>query len=142
MKTIKTFLTILSLVALYSSAISQGNCQGGNIKVYKGAIGCGCHCQKECVTPAELPNYLADGWNTVGCWNCCKFKNWVESSKSDVKIQVMDMAGRYVATVTGVYNEEQDNELILDQRELEPGMYLFQMETCAFNEVIKVSMVD
>lgn len=94
MKTIKTILTVLSLCCLYSFVDAQG-CQGDNIKVFKGASGCGCHCMKECVTPAELPVYLANGWNTEGCWNCCKFKNWVDAeipkTSSIVFIQMLSL---------------------------------------------------
>lgn len=154
MKNMKTIVAVFSLILMNSFADAQGNCQGDNIKVYKGAIGCGCQCLRECVTPAELPTYLANGWNTTGCWNCCKFKNWVDASKpktsidevhpnaesgsftvsftlasaGDVNIKVTDMAGRYVATVADEYREDLDNEFIWDNRELNPGIYLLTLQ--------------
>ena len=167
MKFIKSMLTVLSLFLLYSVTNAQ-NCQGNNIKVFKGANGCGCHCMKECVTPAELPVYLANGWNTEGCWNCCKFKNWVEAEipktsidevhpnaepgtltvsytlakAGDVKIRVADMTGRCVATVVDEYREDQSNEVIWDQSGLQPGMYLLQLEAAGYNETKTISVME
>ena len=154
MKSIQTILIVFSLMLMASFANAQGNCPGGKIRVYKGASGCGCHCMKECVTPAELPVYLANGWNTSGCWNCCWFKNWVDAdapktsldqvypnaepgsltisftlaTESDVKIQVTDITGRYVATVVDEFREDHVNELIWDESELTPGIYLLTLE--------------
>ena len=170
MKAISTFSAILFLCFLCSFANAQGNCKDDNIKVYKGATGCGCKCMKECVTPAELPLYLANGWNTEGCWNCCKFYHggWVDSetpnitiealhsntdpglatvsftlpSKGNVNIQVRDIAGRYVSTITNGYREDQENELIWDQSGLPPGMYLLQLESEGYNETKKVSVME
>jgi hypothetical protein len=168
MKTIKTILTVLFLFLLYSSTDAQGKCHGDNIQVYKGGKGCGCQCLKECVTPAELPVYLANGWNTDGCWNCCKLKWWVDAgipktsideiypnaepgsltvsftlaSASDVKIQVLDLTGRCVATVADEYREDLDNELIWDHSGLNPGMYLLQMQSEGFSETKKVLMMN
>ena len=152
MKNVKTILIIFSLVMMYSFVSAQGGCQGGNIKVYKGASGCGCSCMKECVTPAELPTYLANGWNTNGCWKCCKFKNWVEAgnqidpyevhfhseiasttasfpqgSENDVQIQVLDMTGRYVDTPR--YLQTEDNEIMWDQSGLNTGMYILNVKS-------------
>lgn len=164
----KTILTVFAFFALFSLTTAQGNCQGDKIKVFKGATGCGCHCLKECVTPAELPVYLANGWNTTGCWNCCWAKNWVDAgipktsidevypnaepgsltisftlaSESDVKIQITDMTGRYVATVADEYREDLDNELIWDQGELKPGVYLLQLESAGYRETKKISVME
>jgi len=167
MKTIKNILTVLSLFLLYSFADAQ-NCPGDNIKVYKGGNGCGCHCLKECVTPAELPVYLANGWNTSGCYNCCKFKNWVDAgipktsidelypnaepgsltisftlaSESNVKIQVTDMTGRYVATVADEYRKDEENELIWDESALSPGIYFLTLEAGDQSETKMFSVID
>lgn len=144
MNNIKTILMIFSLVLMYSFISAQGNCQGGNIKVFKGASGCGCHCQKECVTAAELPTYLANGWNTNGCWNCCKLKNWVDASDEStiqgvvpakeeiVTIDVLDMTGRFVETVE--YVETEDHELIWDKTGLTPGMYILSVKSGSYSE--------
>jgi len=167
MKTTKAILTTLSIFLFFTFAVAQ-NCPGDKIKVYKGGNGCGCHCQKECVTPAELPVYLANGWNTNGCYNCCKFKNWVDSGKpktsldeitpntkpgsltvfftlaseGDVKIQVVDLTGRYVATVINEYVEHQDNELIWDDHEINPGTYFIHMKTGDFTETKMISILN
>ena len=163
----KTLLTILSLCLLYSFTDAQ-NCPGSNIKVFKGANGCGCHCQKECVTPAQLPDYLANGWNTVGCWNCCKFRNYVDAGilktsldaimtypetgsmtvaftlaeKSDVLIQVTDMSGRLVATVADEYFENHNNELSWDHKSLSAGIYFLNMTAGCYKETKMVSVVN
>jgi hypothetical protein len=167
MKTIKSILTVLSFFLLYSVTDAQ-NCQGDKIKVYKGANGCGCHCMKECVTPAELPVYLANGWNTEGCWNCCKFFHggWVDagttktslealipnaepgtitvaytlSKESEVKIHVTDMTGRCVATVSDEYKEDLDNEVIWDQSLLSPGIYYLTLEAGDHRETKMISV--
>jgi hypothetical protein len=168
MKATKTILTLLSLFLVCSYADAQNNCPGDKIKVFKGGNGCGCHCQKECVTPADLPTYLADGWNTTGCWNCCKFKNWVDVSNpkttldeinpnakndsltvsftlatvSKVKIQIMDMTSRNVATIANQFFEDQTNELSWDHSSLEPGMYLLLMESTGYSETKKIAVLD
>jgi len=166
MKTIKSILTLLSIFLLYAFADAQ--CSGDKIRVYKGANGCGCHCMKECVTPAELPTYLANGWNTNGCWNCCPFKNWVDgknkktsldeitpnvepgsvtiaytlAAEGDVKIKVTDMAGRCVATVADEYKEDLDNELIWDQSDINPGIYYLTLETGDHRETKMISITE
>ena len=166
MKTIKITLTLLSFFLLYAFADAQ--CSGDKIRVYKGANGCGCHCMKECVTPAELPVYLANGWNTEGCWNCCAFKWWVDggikktsidqitpnvesgtvtisytlAAESDVKIKVNDMTGRCVATVADEYKEDLDNETIWDQSELSPGIYYLTLEAGDQRETKMISVTN
>ncbi|HJW31664.1 MAG TPA: T9SS type A sorting domain-containing protein [Saprospiraceae bacterium] len=167
MKTIKSFLTVLSLFLVCSFAHAQGGCQGDNIKVYKGASGCGCHCMKECISPSDLPLYLANGWSTEPCWNCCKFKNWVDAeirktsldaivpnvepgsitiaytlaTEGDVKIQVTDMTGRTVATVADEYRQDLDNELIWNNSALSPGLYYLTLETGDHRETKMISVL-
>ncbi len=169
MKIIKTTLAVLSLILIYSFSHAQ-NCQGSNIRVYKGATGCTCHCMKECVTPADLPVYLANGWNTEGCWNCCKFYHggWVDSeikntsidavtpnaergsltisytlaNQSDVKIRVKDMTGRYVTTIADEYKEDLDNELIWDESALSPGIYFLTLDAGGHHETKMISVTD
>ena len=164
----KTLLTIFSIFLLCSFATAQGNCKGDEIKVYKGASGCGCKCMKECVTPAELPVYLANGWNTTGCWNCCWAKNWVEAeikktsleaitpttekgkltitytiaSSGDVKLQVLDMTGRFVATLKNEFREDIDNELIWDISNIDPGMYVVSLTADGITDTKKISVTE
>ena len=57
-------------------------------------------------------------------------------------IQVKDMAGRYVTTITNGYREDPDNELIWDQRGLEPGMYLLQLQSEGYGQTKKVSVME
>ena len=167
MKNIKFILALLIFFLLSAGANAQ-NCNGDNIRVYKGANGCGCHCQKECVTPADLPTYLANGWNTTGCWNCCKFKNWVDADTrktsldeilpqveqgllsisftlaagSNVKIEVMDMSGRHVATLVDEYFEDLENELILDNKGLSAGAYLVKLEAGDACETKRIAVMN
>jgi hypothetical protein len=167
MKTIQTTLTLLCIILLYSIGNAQGNCPGDKIKVYRGATGCGCTCQKECITPAELPVYLANGWNTTGCWNCCKAKNWVDAglpetspdtldqavpdapakdsrlvSEQGVMIRVMDMTGRYVATVADAFIDHETDALLLDESGLEPGIYICQLQSGGSNETKRISVSE
>jgi hypothetical protein len=169
MKTIKTLLVLFSFCLLCMVSNAQGNCQGNNIKVFKGATGCGCKCMKECVTPAELPTYLADGWNTEGCWQCCKFYHggWVDASskttidqivrnpetntvtitytlesQGDVKIKVLDMTGRIVATIKDEHREDLENELIWDESKLEPGVYVLTLEADGITDSKKISVTE
>jgi len=169
MKTFKIILAVLFLFVLCSGLSAQGNCHGDNIKVYKGANGCGCKCMKECVTPAELSVYLANGWNTEGCWNCCKLYNggWVDAilktsldevvpgveagvltisytlaSDSDVKIRVTDMTGRCVATVVDEHKEGLGHEIIWDSSNLNPGVYLLSLSADGVTDTKKISVTN
>jgi hypothetical protein len=170
MKTIQTLLTIISVCLLTTVAYAQGgNCKGDEIKVYKGASGCQCKCMKECVTPAELPTYLADGWNTEGCWNCCKFYHggWVNTTskttidqivtnpdahtqtitytlvaQSDVKLQVTDLTGRVVETIKDEYREDLDNEFIWNDSRLDPGVYVLTLSAGGFSDSKKISVTE
>jgi hypothetical protein len=165
----KTYLTLIAVFILYSFTNAQ-NCQGENIKVYSGATGCGCHCQEKCVTPAELPFYLANGWNTEGCWNCCKFFHggWVDNepsgisldtlypaaepgsmtlaftlaSECKVKIEVVDLTGRSVTTVVERFIEDQENELTWDNSDIPSGMYFLTMTAGVYNETKLVSIIN
>ena len=167
MKTIQIILVVVPLLLLCAASNAQ-NCSGDKIRVYKGATGCGCHCQKECVTPAELPTYLENGWNTNGCWNCCKFKNWVDADTrktsfdeilpqveqgllsisftlaagSNVTIEVMDMSGRHIATLVDDYFEDVENELILDNKGLSAGAYLVKLEAGDFSETKQIAVMN
>ena len=168
MKTIQILLTIISVCLLTTVTYAQGGCQGDNIKVFKGASGCGCKCMKECVTPEELPIYLADGWNTQGCWNCCKAKNWVDAtakktsletitpttesntlaityslaSAGDVKLQVLDMTGRVVETIKNEFREDTENELIWDNNNLDPGVYVLTLTADGVTDTKKISVIE
>ena len=170
MKTIKSLLAIISVCLLTTVTYAQGgNCKGDEIKVYKGATGCQCKCMKECVTPAELPIYLADGWNTDGCWNCCKFYHggWVNTtskttidnivlnpdahtvtisytlaSQGGVKLQVLDLTGRVVATIKDEYREDLENELIWDDSKLDPGVYVLTLSAGGFSDSKKISVTQ
>jgi hypothetical protein len=160
-------LTVFALSLVYQLTYAQ-HCPGDNIQVFKGGKGCGCHCLKECVTPADLPIYLANGWNTNGCINCCKLPKWVDAeipktsleevypnvepgsltvsytlaSESHVKIQVIDMTGRYVATLADEYREDLNNELIWDHSGVDPGMYMLRMQSEGYNETKRISVTN
>ncbi len=167
MKKIKIIMTVLALSIMCQYTIAQ-NCQGDKVQVFKGGVGCGCHCKKKCVTPEELAIYLANGWNTGGCFSCCYVSNEEEKSKnktsvtevypnpvpgsvtiafnlpqeSDVTIKVLDSTGRFIATVANEFFEDGSNELIWDQSGLEPGIYLLQMQSPGFSETKRISVVN
>ena len=164
--------TIIIMMVLALGMISQltyaQNCQGDKIQVFKGGNGCGCHCKKKCVSPEELPLYIANGWNTWSCYPCCYVDNNEEKIESEISltdiypnvapgsvtiaftipreneatIKVSDSAGRYVATVASEYFEDESNELIWDQSGLTPGIYLLQLQSGGYNEKKKISILD
>jgi len=167
MKTLRIILPMAALFFLYVFADAQ-NCQGNKIMVYQGGTKCGCHCKKKCITPDQLQGYLDSGWNTAGCFNCC----WVSDDeksvapyaelhednsystqgaltvaftlpeKSDVKIELSDITGRYVATVADEFFEDTENELIWDQDEVTPGLYLLTIQSGANHVTRMVSVTD
>ena len=170
MKTVQMLLAIISVCLLTTLTYAQGgNCKGDLIKVYKGATGCQCKCMKECIAPADLPTYLADGWNTEGCWNCCKFYHggWVNTTsktsidqvvpnpdshkqtitytlvaQGDVKLQVTDLTGRVVETIKDEYREDLENELIWDDSKLDPGVYVLTLLAGGFSDSKKISVTQ
>ena len=166
MKKIKIIITVLALSMIYQLTYAQ-NCSGDKVRVFKGGVGCGCHCKKKCVSPEELPIYLANGWNTWGCFTCCWVTNEEEKSKnetsvtevypnqvpgsvtiafnlpqeSEVTIKISDSTGRSVATVANEFFEDGSNELIWDQSGLEPGIYLLHLQSAGYSETKKISVM-
>jgi len=169
MKTIQILLIVFSILLVNSTIHAQGGCKGNEIKVYKGGSGCQCKCLKECVTPAELPNYLAEGWNTEGCFNCCKFYHggWVNTTsrttidqivpnpdahtqtitytlvaQGDVKLQVTDLTGRVIETIKDEFREDLENEFIWSDSGLEPGVYVLTLSAGGFSDSKKISVTN
>jgi hypothetical protein len=169
MKTIKIILAILTIGMLHTVTTAQGgDCKNDKIKVYIGANGCGCKCMKVCVTPAELPVYLANGWNTEGCGNCCFAKNWVDTgtpktsleeiipgasadiltisytlaSESDVMIQITDITGRDIGILVDEHKEDLENEFLWDHSQLYPGVYFLRLSAGGITDTKRISVTN
>jgi hypothetical protein len=164
MKTLKFILPIIALFALHPTADAQ-NCQGNKVMVFQGAVRCGCHCRKKCVTPEQLQEYLDNGWNTLGCFNCCWVSNddgagapdfashdhdgqtpgaltvaFTLPERGDVKIELSDMTGRYVATVADEFFEETEHELVWGEDGVPPGLYVLTIRAGSHLETRVVSL--
>jgi hypothetical protein len=68
--TIKIIVMVLSLSVIYQFAEAQCS---GKVQMSKGFRGCGCHCQKKCVSPADTMTYSHNGWYYGDCsaGACC-----------------------------------------------------------------------
>ncbi len=163
---------MLCMIMLYTLGHGQptsgeSNCPGDKIRVFKGGIKCGCHCQKTCVSPAQLQQYLDDGWNTTGCFSCC-WIFWVDSddenipesdltvqdpdteiltayddpTKINATIQVTDMAGRNVETVFGEFSIDEDIASSWDTSDLAPGIYFLHINAGNTLETKMISVTN
>src|SRR6187401_1511132 len=82
MKEIKMMVLILSLGLMYQFAAAQASCKGNKVLLHRGAPGCGCHCQKKCVSPTDVQTYLNNGWQYGNCLGSCCWVKLNENSSS------------------------------------------------------------
>lgn len=64
------------------------------------------------------------------------------ASNRDVKIRITDMIGRYVATISDAFAEDETYALLLDQSGLEPGMYICQVQSAGSSETKRISVAE
>ena len=169
MKRIKLMIMVLSLSVMYQFASAQTNCSSGHVLMSKGPrTGCGCQCQKKCVLYCDTLSYKNAGWRFGKCWgSCCWVRNSNEetinetmlkdiypnpvsgsvtisftlSEQSQVVIQVLDITGRYVATVANDIFEDESSEVSWDASALNPGIYFLSMKTGNYSITKKISVI-
>ena len=169
MKKIKLMIMVLSLSVMYQFASAQTNCSSGHVLMSKGPrTGCGCQCQKKCVLYSDTLSYKNAGWRFGKCWgSCC----WIRTSneeatsettldeiypnpvsgsvtisftlaeQSQVTIQVLDITGRYVATVTNDIFEDESSEVNWDASGLNTGIYFLQLKAGSYSVTKKINVV-
>ncbi len=165
MKKIKIMVLVLSLSLMYQFAAAQNSCTGNKVLMSKGSRGCGCHCQKKCVSPADVQTYLNNGWHYGDCWgNCCWVKLNGNSSSPEtslteiysnpssdsttisfslsqtrkVSLKIFDMNDRLVSTLADKIFEEGKNELVLSTRNVNKGIYFLQFQSEENQERVKL----
>jgi hypothetical protein len=167
MKQIKMIVAVLLLSLTHQFASAQ-NCKGDKVLMSKGGSGCGCHCQKKCVSPADVQNYLDIGWHYGDCWgNCC----WIRVNKNspaaetalkeiyrnpasgsltiaftlaqqgEVSLEVFDAKGKYVNTITHNIFTQENNQVTWDASAVNQGVYLLKMKAGSYSETKRISVV-
>ena len=63
------------------------------------------------------------------------------SEQSQVVIQVLDITGRYVATVANDIFEDESSEVSWDASALNPGIYFLSMKTGNYSITKKISVI-
>lgn len=166
MKEIKIMVVVLSLSLMYQFAAAQPSCKGNTVLMSKGAQGCGCHCNKKCVSPADVQTYLNNGWHYGECWGSCCWVRLNENSSSPEKIvteinspgsdsatisfslsqtrkvslKVFDMNDRLVSTIADKIFEEGKNELMWSTVNVDKGIYFLQFQSEQGLERVKLSV--
>ncbi len=168
MKTTKIIMMVLALSVVYQFAEAQNTCQGNKVKMSKGfGGGCGCHCQKKCVSPGDVQTYLNNGWNYGDCWgNCCWIRAGEDASietslteiypnpasgnvniaftlsqPGEVILEVFDMTGRNVTTIARTVFEEAGNQVTWDVSEVNPGIYFLKMKAGSYSAIKRISVI-
>jgi hypothetical protein len=166
MKEIKIIVVVLCLSLMYQFAAAQ-NCNGNKVLMSIGAQGCGCHCKKKCVSPADVQTYLDNGWHYGDCWgSCC----WVRlngkssspesltaiysnpasrsttisfslSQKRKVSLKIFDMNDKLVSTVADKIFEEGKNELTWSTEHVNEGTYFLQFQSEENRERVKLVVI-
>ena len=156
MKEIKIMVAVLVLSLMYQFAGAQTSCKGNNVLMSIGGQGCGCHCKKKCVTPAEVQTYLANGWHYGDCFGSCCWvrlnsdsstlkialkKNYPDpasgsttisfslSQAGKVSLKIFDLNGRLVSTLADKIFKEGENELMWSTENVNRGIYFLQVQS-------------
>jgi type IX secretion system substrate protein len=170
MKKVKIIIMVLFPILIgMMSQFATAQCSGNKIRIVKGSYHCGCHCQKKCISPLDLPTYQANGWyqGEVCFGSCCWVRTGEDASKetslreiypnpssgsvnitftvseqSEVSLDVFDMMGRYVTSVEHNVFEEGSNEVTWDAGSVNQGIYFLRMEAGTYNAMKKVSVIN
>lgn len=163
MKEIKIMVVVLSLSLMYQLAAAQA-CKGDKVLMSKGAQGCGCHCQKKCVSPADVQTYLNNGWHYGDCWGSCCWVRLNGKSSSEtplteiysnpasrattisfslsqtrkVSLKIFDMNDRLVSTLADKIFEEGKNEFMWNNEHVKEGTYFLQFQSDENQERVKL----
>jgi len=165
MKEIKIMVAVLSLSLMYQFAAAQPTCNRNKVLMSIGSRGCGCHCQKKCVSPADVQTYLDKGWHYGDCFgSCCWvrlnadssslktslteiYPNPASGSKNisfslsqtrKVSLKIFDMNGRLVSTLADKIFEEGKNELMWSTENVNGGIYFLQFQSEENQERVKL----
>ncbi|MEO6254371.1 MAG: T9SS type A sorting domain-containing protein [Ferruginibacter sp.] len=164
MKKIKIMLVALTLCLMHQFAAAQ-NCKGDKVLMSKGSQGCGCHCQKKCVSPADVQTYLNNGWRYGDCWgSCCWLRLNGNSSSTEthiteiysnpasgstiisfslsqsrkVSLKIFDMNDRLVSTVADRIFKEGKNEFMWNNEHVKEGTFFLQFQSDENQERVKL----
>ena len=156
MKEIKIMVVVFSLSLMYQFAAAQTTCKGNKVLISKGGRGCGCHCTKKCVSPADVQTYLNNGWHYGDCFgSCCWIRLNGNSSSSEtslteiysnpasnsttisfslsqtrkVSLKIFDMNDQLVSTLADKIFEEGKNELVWSTGNVNKGVYFLQFQS-------------
>ena len=148
MKEIKMMIVILTLSLMHQSAVAQAACKGNKVLLHRGAPGCGCHCQKKCVSPADVQTYLDNGWQYGSCLGSCCWVKLNENSSSSktsltgsttisfslsqtrrVSLKIFDMNDQLVSTLADKIFEKGNNELTWNSSDVSKGAYFLQFQS-------------
>ena len=165
MKEIKIMVAVLSLSLMYQFAAAQTTCTGNKVLMSIGSQGCGCHCRKKCVSPADVQTYLNNGWRYGDCWgSCCWVRLNGNSSSPEtplteiysnpssgsttisfslsqtrkVSLKIFDMNDRLVSTLADKIFEEGKNELMWSNENVNEGTYFLQFQSDENRERVKL----
>jgi hypothetical protein len=169
MKKIKIIIMVLfpMLIGMMSQ-FATAQCSGNKIRVVKGSYHCGCHCQKKCISPLDLPAYQANGWyqGEVCFGSCCWVRTGEDASietsleeiypnpasgsvnisftlsqPGEVTLEVFDMTGRYVTTIEHNLFEADGNEVTWDASTINQGMYFIKMKAGSYSAIKRISVI-
>ena len=165
MKKIKFMFVLLTLSLMYQFAAAQNSCSGNKVLMSKGSRGCGCHCQKKCISPADVQTYLNNGWRYGDCFGSCCWVRLNGNSSSPatslteiysnpasgsttisfslsqtrkVSIKIFDVNGRLVSTLADKIFEEGKNELMWSAEHVKGGIYFLQLQSEENMESVKL----
>jgi len=163
MKEIKIMIVAFSLSLMCQFAAAQ-NCNGNKVLMSIGAQGCGCHCQKKCVSPADVQTYLNNGWHYGDCWGSCCWVRLNGKSPSEtplteiysnpasgsttisfslaqtrkVSLKIFDINNKLVSTLADKIFEEGKNELMWSTEHVKEGTYFLQFQSEENQESVKL----
>ena len=159
-------MMVLTLSVIYQFAAAQ--CSGSKVRIVKGSYRCGCHCQKKCVSPGDLPTYLANGWyQGDACFgSCCWIRAGEDASietslteiypnpasgsvtiaftlsqPGEVTLEVFDMTGRYVTTIARNIFDEASNVVTWDASRINSGIYFIKMKAGSYSAMKRISVI-
>jgi hypothetical protein len=166
MKQIKMIFALLLMSLIHQFAAAQDNCKGDKVLMSKGAQGCGCHCQKKCVSPADVQSYLDKGWHYGDCFgSCCWVRTGSPASETalkeiyrnpasgsltiaftlaqqgEVSLEVFDSKGKYVNTITHNIFTQENNQITWNASAVSQGVYLLKMKAGSYSATKRISVV-
>ncbi|HKR04463.1 MAG TPA: T9SS type A sorting domain-containing protein [Bacteroidia bacterium] len=166
MKKITVIVMVLSLSVMYQFATAQ--CSGNKIRIVKGSYHCGCHCQKKCISPLDLPAYQANGWyqGDVCFGSCCWIRAGEDASietslqeiypnpasgsvtiaftlsqQGEVSLEAFDVTGRYITTIAHTVFEEASNKVTWDVSKVNQGIYFLKMKAGSYSAIKRISVI-